>query len=86
MKVLLSLFFASHIFYAGKIEYRSSFGPTKAVCDHNPGCVKLNVKPKYVTRTDSTVTVRYPGATVVYLLNKQMPQSRPVEEATASLR
>lgn len=85
MKFLLSLFFASNVFYSGKVEYRSGFGPTQAVQDNTPGWVKLNVKPKYVKRTDSTVTVRYPGTTVVYLLNKQAPEARPAVEATASL-
>lgn len=86
MKLILALFFASTIHYSDKIEYRSSFGPTRPVCDHTPGWTAIRAKSKYVKRTDSTVTVQYPGTTVVYILARPKNQPAATDGIAVSVR
>ena len=72
MKHIL-LFLAAHfIHYTGYVEIKHGDGnyPSKATCVEQEGWAHVNTKEKYITRTDSTVGVRYPGMTIIYIRKK----------------
>lgn len=73
MKHILLYVAAHFIHYTGYVEIRHGDGNnmTRTVCVEQEGWVRITAKGKYITRTDSTVTVRYPGMTIIYRKKNQ---------------